>query len=432
MPRIEGLDCFNFDQGWADMDLSLRHLPIGIRKIALAPVISEKCFLSYIEQAKSDNASTLIFFCDSMCSNPPYDLTLSWELPFSVLAIRENTGVTILNQMASVNSRDNYPLDSPVSHKIYRVGTEMHYHPKMNLKSSAVPLIVLGAFVIFLCVLFFLAHLAVFVQRVGLERRVLDGEINIEEVGGKRLKVPKHILEKIPAQNYTRELGKLSFQVLENDKQEEVGNDSDVDHRSENDNNSSADICQSQCVICLDDFIPDSSRVRILPCKHMFHPGCIDKYLLVRSSLCPLCKSSCLPRGYLPPGVKITYGTMYRAQDRERGIRRRRSVDDIESPPTNSPDAEVRCSLWRALFILPFHRRDNDSNNNNIEPLEDSGLEMDQIGEAEHYNTEEYHDNDFLQNNGDDTTIPLQEEEEEQFRRLPLQKRILKTLFPMF
>jgi hypothetical protein len=41
------------------------------------------------------------------------------------------------------------------------------------------------------------------------------------------------------------------------------------------------------CSICTEDFvIPEN--VRVLPCNHMFHPACIDPWLLFKSATCPL------------------------------------------------------------------------------------------------------------------------------------------------
>ncbi|KAJ2068480.1 hypothetical protein GGI08_000853 [Coemansia sp. S2] len=46
----------------------------------------------------------------------------------------------------------------------------------------------------------------------------------------------------------------------------------------------------SACVVCLDVFVADTT-VRKLACGHVFHPNCIDKWLLRRSCRCPLCNS---------------------------------------------------------------------------------------------------------------------------------------------
>mmetsp|Transcript_43389 Transcript_43389/g.97671 ORF Transcript_43389/g.97671 Transcript_43389/m.97671 type:complete len:130 (+) Transcript_43389:1517-1906(+) len=45
---------------------------------------------------------------------------------------------------------------------------------------------------------------------------------------------------------------------------------------------------QDQCMVCLCDFENDE-QVRHLPCKHVFHTGCIDEWL-GRDAHCPLCR----------------------------------------------------------------------------------------------------------------------------------------------
>ena len=41
------------------------------------------------------------------------------------------------------------------------------------------------------------------------------------------------------------------------------------------------------CSICTDDFAK-GQEVRVLPCNHKFHPGCVDPWLLNVSGTCPL------------------------------------------------------------------------------------------------------------------------------------------------
>ncbi|KAI9712412.1 MAG: hypothetical protein M1820_001625 [Bogoriella megaspora] len=79
---------------------------------------------------------------------------------------------------------------------------------------------------------------------------------------------------------------------------------------------------QPTCAICLDDFIPHESTLRVLPCSHIFHPECIDDFLLNTSPLCPMCKTSVLPKGYCP--TKIT-NAMVRYERRIQIIRQART-----------------------------------------------------------------------------------------------------------
>ncbi|KAJ2886950.1 hypothetical protein H4R27_000273 [Coemansia aciculifera] len=48
-----------------------------------------------------------------------------------------------------------------------------------------------------------------------------------------------------------------------------------------------------ECAICLDD-IHVGHVIRNLPCPHVFHAECIDRWLLCQSSTCPLCKRDTL------------------------------------------------------------------------------------------------------------------------------------------
>lgn len=46
-----------------------------------------------------------------------------------------------------------------------------------------------------------------------------------------------------------------------------------------------------QCTICFDEFIPEDD-VRILECKHYYHPTCIDRWLIGHSRRCPCCRNN--------------------------------------------------------------------------------------------------------------------------------------------
>lgn len=76
---------------------------------------------------------------------------------------------------------------------------------------------------------------------------------------------------------------------------------------------------QISCPICLDDFVDGETGIRELPCLHIYHMECIDPFLKTLSSLCPLCKVSVLPPGYLPDSIKLTNATVRR----ERILQRR-------------------------------------------------------------------------------------------------------------
>lgn len=173
-------------------------------------------------------------------------------------------------------------------------------------------------------------HLLLRRQRRALQRRVASGEVDLELLGVKRMNVPLDVLKKIPTTLYTADglPNTTSSTVVpaEDPSADPTRGDSNgvpeaaaTNGATNTGNTSTSTLEQPTCSICLDDFIPMSSIVRQLPCRHIFHPECVDTFLLEHSSLCPVCKACVLPPGYVP---QIVTNAMVR---RERVIRRSRA-----------------------------------------------------------------------------------------------------------
>jgi hypothetical protein len=190
-------------------------------------------------------------------------------------------------------------------------------------------------------------------RRQTLRRRVANGEVDLEALGIKRLTVPQEILDTMPLYTYgdgvpvqptarsvARE-GTASTAMRESDvlgKEETVAESSRAPRRA-----TISTLHQPTCAICLDDFVAAASSssgtiqgtiVRELPCRHIFHPECVDTFLRDNSSLCPMCKKTALPKGYCP---RVVTNAMVRRERMVRRIRPRVSAADI--------DAEVDAAL---------------------------------------------------------------------------------------
>lgn len=176
-------------------------------------------------------------------------------------------------------------------------------------------------------------------QRRNLQRRLERGEVDLESLGIKKMNVPQLMIDKMPKYVYTDSAAPAAPATTTT----QSGNAIHPHPTS---------FSQTTCPICLDDFCSNETEVRELPCKHIFHPECIDIFLRDNSSLCPMCKKSALPPGYCP--VKVT-NLMVRRERLVRRMRERRqqtlaaaaaaaarAAGDVPRPATRAG----RASLW--------------------------------------------------------------------------------------
>ncbi|KAI0270012.1 hypothetical protein BC834DRAFT_819798 [Gloeopeniophorella convolvens] len=97
---------------------------------------------------------------------------------------------------------------------------------------------------------------------------------------------------------------------------------------------------QVECAICLDEFVK-GDRVRVLPCKHIFHLDEVDEWLIQLKKLCPVCKADVTrppPRNH--PNAAI---------DPANDPLQEHFPSPHALPPSRAPSPSERTPLLRAL-----------------------------------------------------------------------------------
>jgi hypothetical protein len=257
-----------------------------------------------------------------------------------------------------------------------RVYTEIDLTAQSSLPALWVfLLIVVGGLLAILGSTSLLMHLLQRRRREGLRRRIARGHVDLEALGIKRLTVPKSVIDKMPMFIYTcREDEVLRESQKGTSNQSEADGIKSGPASATDDNATLSSIhiadstlltheykqhAQPTCPICLEDFVSGSTKIRELPCGHIFHPECIDSFLGNNSSLCPMCKKSTLPLGYCPE--RIT-NAMVR---RERAIRRLRSRVNINEEGHDIEGGWAhRMSSWRDVVHGIIFGRDEPNATN--------------------------------------------------------------------
>ena len=103
--------------------------------------------------------------------------------------------------------------------------------------------------------------------------------------------LPQIKVAELPTGVYTSSHNSLSNTSLENDTFHN-SNPGALTKRSRS--------CFKRCIICAVVFIPGVTRIRSLPCHHIYHLFCIDLHLTSLSSRCPVCLVEVVPGGSAP------------------------------------------------------------------------------------------------------------------------------------
>ncbi|KAL8658563.1 MAG: hypothetical protein Q9226_000897 [Calogaya cf. arnoldii] len=385
----------------------LRNLPDkDATLIALAPWTSPECVLSLLDAVRDIDAF-IFYLPGSQSGAPPPVNDPVWALgdggrwksghKFPVYAISGSAGSSIMTQLALYSgSASEAPNGSQLVKDTPPAGGAKMYAVVELANVTSLPslwaflLIVLGIVLFMIGFTSTVMHLYQRRRRNTLRRRIVNGEVDLERLGIKRLTVPQEAINMLPTFLYNpsekelldRPKGHITalsdFPIQESEStttaspQVEPGPKAESDPaqhpalspaalpiRSSSGSNHQPFYAQPTCPICLDDFTPQETTVRSLPCHHIYHPECIDPFLLRNSSLCPVCKSKVLPQGYCPEIITNAMVRRERQQRRNRDrIRRIRGEEAAAQLPVAS-NVEPRPSRFAAVpgRLANFHRQ---------------------------------------------------------------------------
>lgn len=393
------------------------------------------CTSDYLVQAKRDQAEAAVLYNYTSMSNMPSTSLTSTFSVFNnpIYGITSDDAQPLLQNMVSyAGNISTVPMGSNLS-ALYDPEDYVRLTLTINTgQGSSLPglwlflLVILAALGLIIASTSVSMHVSQYRARRDLRRRIAAGEIDLESLGIKRLTVPKEMIDTMPITIYGVSAPKpLKAKGTFDSKYEHSRKFSKSDDRksSKSDRNSiksddqsaapsptapthsSAESTtvdpiqsapppvdgfdQSSCAICLDDYVINTTPVRHLPCNHIYHPHCIDPFLQTRSSLCPLCKRTVLPKGFIPPTLQLTNATVAR----ERRIRlMRQRASQTQTTPTDPSTLEA-------------------------------GVEMNDLN-----GTTQVENGTTIAN----IVAPSQEDEDAELRRRPWIRRVVDTVFPRF
>lgn len=351
--------------------------PANYNLIAFAPWFSIECTKAYLTSARRDPIRAFIFYKPNNSSNKPQDVDSPvWNLdddglwqrmnPFPIFAVSGQEGQKITTKLSHYSGNVTEIPHSDEIQRIYgpnprdyvRIWTELAMERRSNGPALwAYFLIVIGALLLIVGSVSLTMHLIQRRRRSSLRRRVESGEVDLEAMGIKRVVVPADHVKSFPLFTYQSEPDVMSApptpmgpgagslaprsvrssrrqrradQAAVSDAASQFGGRSVRSLRSKRSSvaasvDTTATNDQPKCQICLDTFEHRVSIIREMACGHIFHPECIDEYLIKNSSLCPICMQNMLPAGYSP---RIT-NAMVRRERNLRRLRHRVNIDDF-------------------------------------------------------------------------------------------------------
>ena len=345
VPDLDPSDpCFNATTQYVPSNVTrLGDLPtVQYLYLGFAPWFSAVCTKSYLDAARRvPGLDGLIFYTpNNSTGTPPPVSDELWDLndggkwksenKYPVYAIPGVDGSIIMQQLAQYSGNTSSPkaLDILTQEQMdprdyVRLYTTLGLNGGSNLPTLWAFLLIVLAIVLFIIGLTSLSmHYYQRRNRRALERRIQSGEVDLESLG-RRQRVPQEALKNLPTFIYVRNESKSSHPDEVVDPISQAPSMSAVP-ASLKPNHTFFE--QDTCIFCLEDFIPCETTVRSLPCHHIFHPACIDAFLLDNSSLCPMCKAKVIPQEQDSHINEPVTNAMVRHERRARMMRQAREM----------------------------------------------------------------------------------------------------------
>ncbi|KAL9103603.1 MAG: hypothetical protein Q9163_001367 [Psora crenata] len=304
VPSLDPSDpCVNASSEYVPTNVTrLQDLPQieYFNNVAFAPWFSAACTKSYLAAANVSTAFLFYVPSQNTTAKPPWPNDETWNLgdggqwksqnKYPVYAIPGPHGATIMQHLAISSSnlsqvKDSGLLLQEIDPTDYvRVFASFDVGDNSNLPTLWVFLLIVLAVVLLLVgATSFSMHYIQRRHRRDLQRRVENGEVDLETLGIKRQRLTQAQINTLPLIPYVPNEKKPSLPLAAESSPQ---NSAPVPPAV-----SPQDYSQPTCPICLDDYVPNETSVRSLPCHHIYHPACIDPFLLSSSSLCPVCKT---------------------------------------------------------------------------------------------------------------------------------------------
>ena len=316
VPDLDPSDpCFNATLQYVPSNVTrIRDLPTDqYLYLGFAPWFSAACTKSYLAATRGvPGIDGLLFYIpNNSTGTPPPVSDGIWNLndggqwksenKYPVYAVPGVDGAIIMQQLAQYSGNASSPKTQNILAQeqldptdYVRLYTTFGFNGGSSLPTLWAFLLIVLAIVLLIIGLTSLSmHYYQRRNRRALERRIRSGEVDLESLGIKRLRVTQEAINNLSTFIYVPN-GSKTF-----DTNEPVGPSSQTHSESAVPDSSAPEHtlwAQPTCPICLDDFIPRETTVRSLPCHHIYHPLCIDPFLLDNSSLCPVCKAKVVPQ----------------------------------------------------------------------------------------------------------------------------------------